>query len=175
MTSTAPFKLLFLGAGPEDMPRIRQDREYKKIRQRLARSRHGDRVIVADEQAVSASELSEHLLEHNPHIVHISTHGYGASTDQLAFEDSEGLAQPVSTAQLSDLFAEYADQVRCVVLSACFSQVQASAMAEHIDCVIGVSGQLEDRVAIRFARHFYGALATGKRRWAPSWARAIPG
>ena len=71
MTSTAPFKLLFLGAGPEDMPRIRQDREYKKIRQRLARSRHGDRVIVADEQAVSASELSEHLLEHNPHIVHI--------------------------------------------------------------------------------------------------------
>jgi hypothetical protein len=49
-----------------------------------------------------------------------------------------------------------------VVLNACYSQQQAKAIAEHIDCVIGMSEAIGDSAAISFATAFYQALAYGK-------------
>ena len=52
--------------------------------------------------------------------------------------------------------------MRCVVLNACYSQTQASAIAAHIDFVIGMSKAIGDRAAISFATAFYQALGFGK-------------
>jgi len=48
------------------------------------------------------------------------------------------------------------------VLNACFSQIQAEAIAENIDCVVGMSTAVGDEAAISFASAFYQALAYGR-------------
>jgi AAA-like domain/TIR domain len=49
-----------------------------------------------------------------------------------------------------------------VLLNACYSQVQAEAIARHIDSVIGMSQPIGDRAAIEFATSFYDALGAGE-------------
>src|SRR6185436_1153486 len=49
-----------------------------------------------------------------------------------------------------------------VVLNACYTETQARAIAEHIECVVGMSRAVTDSAAIRFAAAFYQALAFGQ-------------
>jgi predicted transcriptional regulator len=62
---------------------------------------------------------------------------------------------------LAVLFEQFASQVNCVVLNACYSETQANAIAKHIDCVIGMNQAIGDRAAIAFAIGFYQALGAG--------------
>jgi hypothetical protein len=48
------------------------------------------------------------------------------------------------------------------VLNACYSEKQAQAIAQHIDCVIGMSKAIGDAAAISFAAAFYQALGYGR-------------
>ena len=57
----------------------------------------------------------------------------------------------VSTEALAGLFALFASSVECVVLNACYSAVQAEAIAEHIPHVIGMSQAISDQAAMEFA------------------------
>jgi hypothetical protein len=49
-----------------------------------------------------------------------------------------------------------------VVLNACFSQVQAEAIARYVPYVLGMNQAIGDVAAIEFAKGFYGALFEGK-------------
>jgi len=49
-----------------------------------------------------------------------------------------------------------------VALNACFSSEQAKAIAENIDCVIGMSSAISDEAAINFSTGFYLAIASGR-------------
>jgi hypothetical protein len=49
-----------------------------------------------------------------------------------------------------------------VVLNACHSELQAKAIANHIDCVIRMSKEISDSAAISFSASFYQALGYGK-------------
>jgi hypothetical protein len=48
------------------------------------------------------------------------------------------------------------------VLNACYSKTQALAIAEHVDCVVGMSRAIADSAAINFSAAFYQALAFGE-------------
>ena len=48
------------------------------------------------------------------------------------------------------------------MLNACYSELQAKAIAKHIDCVIGMSIAIGDSAAINFAIAFYQALGYGR-------------
>ena len=63
---------------------------------------------------------------------------------------------------LAELLGQLNDNLRCVVMNACFSAHQAEEIAAHVDCVIGVSAELTDPVALTFAETFYGTLAQGE-------------
>ena len=52
--------------------------------------------------------------------------------------------------------------IKCVVLNACYTELQASAIAEEVDCVIGMSNSIKDDSAINFAAAFYQGLGYGK-------------
>ena len=54
------------------------------------------------------------------------------------------------------------DNIRCVVLNACYSEAQAQAIAEAIDCVVGMTSAVGDDAAIEFATAFYRALGYGE-------------
>ena len=48
------------------------------------------------------------------------------------------------------------------MLNACYSQVQAEEIHQHINYVIGTKKQIQDRAAIAFTKGFYTALFNGE-------------
>lgn len=109
---------------------------------------------------MQVKDLQECLLRFKPHIVHFS--GHGSSEGEILLEDSNGNSKPVSERALSTLFYVLKDNIRCVVLNACYSERQAQAIAQHIECVVGMSEAIGDKSAISFAASFYQALAYGR-------------
>nr|WP_236117081.1 CHAT domain-containing protein [Hassalia byssoidea] len=60
------------------------------------------------------------------------------------------------------MFKLFSLQVNCVVLNACYSEIQAKAIAQHIPFVIGMNDAIGDKAAIAFAVGFYKALAANR-------------
>lgn len=153
-------KILFLSANPEDTEQLRIDKEIRQIKQALLQTEFRDKFAIEQERAVRVSDLQGHLLRHKPDIVHFSGHGSKAS--EIILDDGIGGSHKVSEQALSQLFAVFKDNIRCVVLNACYSAQQAQAIAQHIDCVVGMSKAIGDEAAISFAVAFYQALGYGK-------------
>jgi hypothetical protein len=76
----------------------------------------------------------------------------------LFFQGPDGQAQVVTAQALHETFGAAGASVRLVVLSACYSDVQAEALRAHVDCVVGMSGSIVDDAARTFAIGFYGGL-----------------
>jgi CHAT domain-containing protein len=155
-----PIRILFLAANPVDTEALRLDEEMRAIDGALREAEFRDRFEVRQQWAVRIGDLQEALLRHRPDIVHFSGHGTNAS--EIVLASPTGAAQPVPSAALERLFAVLADDIRCVVLNACYSEPQAEAIARHIDCVVGMTQAVGDDAAIEFATGFYRALAYGR-------------
>jgi hypothetical protein len=151
-----PITILFLGANPSDRTRLFLGLEARTIHERLRASRHCDAFRIEQQWAVGSSDLQACLLRCAPAVVHFS--GHGEPSGELLLEGELGSAEPVEAAALADLFRLLGGQVRCVVLNACYSEVQANAIVEHVDCVVGMSKGIDDQSAIAFAGAFYQAL-----------------
>jgi len=76
----------------------------------------------------------------------------------LFFQGSDGRAQPVSAKALEETFGAAGASVQLVVLSACYTDVQARALLAHVDCVVGMRSAIGDDAARSFAIGFYGGL-----------------
>jgi hypothetical protein len=155
-----PIKILFLAANPEDTDQLRLDEEIREIKRALLQAEFRDKFDLEQELAARVSDLQGHLLRYKPNIVHFSGHGSRAS--EIILEDNMGGSHRVPEQALSQLFAVLKDNIRCVVLNACYSERQAQAIAQHIDCVVGMSNAIGDEAAISFSVAFYQALAFGK-------------
>lgn len=154
-----PIRILFLGANPQDTTKLRLDQEVRDITSALRQARYRESFDLRQQWAVRVSDLQRALLEHQPQILHFS--GHGSRENALYLEDDSGAARPVSGLALAQLLVAF-KEVRCVVLNACYSQGQAMAIAEKIDCVVGMSIQIGDEAAICFATSFYQALGYGR-------------
>jgi hypothetical protein len=159
MSETLSIKILILAANPTNSTRLRLDEEVREIEEGLRRARRRDDFSIEQRWAVRVRDLSRALLDAGPQIVHFSGHGL---TEGLILEDSKGEAQLVSSKALSGLFELFKDQVRCVILNACYSAAQAKAISRHVDFVIGMKKEIGDRAAIEFAVGFYDAIGAGR-------------
>ncbi len=153
-------KILILTANPKNTDKLRLDEEVREIQEGLQRSRSRDQFEIISRWAVRPDDLRRALLDHEPQIVHFSGHGIG--TDGLVLESNVGQMKPVSGQSLARLFKLFQDKVECVLLNACYSEVQANAIHQHIDHVIGMSNAIGDRAAIEFAVGFYDGLGAGR-------------
>jgi len=153
-------KILFLAANPHDTEPLKLDEEMRAIDIELRKSEFREAFDIKQQWAVRVNDLSEYLLRHQPHIVHFSGHGSNAS--EIILLDEQDESHPVSIRALSQLFSILKDNIRCVVLNACYGEKQARAIAEHIDCVIGMSKAISDDAAIKFSTAFYRALGFGR-------------
>lgn len=151
--------VLVLAANPTDTPTLRLDQEVREIQSGLFRNRSRAFQIRQD-WAVRPRDVRRALLEHRPGIVHFCGHGTGE--EGLVLEDDTGTSQIVSTSAIAGLFALFSQHVRCVVLNACFSESQAKAIAQHVECVVGMNRAIGDHAAIEFAIGFYDAIAAGE-------------
>ena len=155
-----PIKILFLAATPKDTNRLRLDEEMRGIDLALRQSEFRDKFDIRQHWAVRVIDLQSYFLRHKPDIVHFS--GHGSLTSEIILEDNAGESHPISNESLSQLFSVLKDNIRCVILNACYSERQAQAIAKHIDCVIGMSRFIGDSSAINFAVSFYQALGYGR-------------
>ncbi len=153
-------KILFLAASPAEEAHLQLDQEYREIDEKLKKSKYRDVFELKSQWAVRIGDLTAYLMEHKPDIVHFSGHGSGAH--EIILLNNKNESHPVSSEKLSDLFSILKDNIKCVVLNACYSEGQAQAIAKHIECVIGMSDAIGDDSAIVFASHFYQALAYGR-------------
>ncbi len=151
--------ILFLAANPIGTQPLRLDEEFREIDEGLRRAKKRDAFEMHQKWAVRPEDLRRAMLDCEPHIVHFS--GHGAGQDGLFLENEQGLAQQVTAEALSDLFALF-PQVECVLLNACYSEVQADAISVVVRYVIGMAHGIGDRAAIVFATAFYDALGAGK-------------
>jgi hypothetical protein len=156
----AKVRILFLAANPKDTTPLRLGEEVRAIDGALQRAEFREQFDLEQQHAVRVGDLQETLLRYNPTIVHFS--GHGSATNGIILEDPAGLGQTVSPLALSGLFRTLKGEIRCVVLNACYSDMQALAIAEHIECVVGMSRAIGDRAAIQFAEAFYRGLSYGK-------------
>jgi hypothetical protein len=152
--------ILILTANPKDTSRLRLDQEVRDIEEGLQRAKKRDQFVLKSKLAVRPRDIQRAMLEINPSIVHFSGHGTG--DEGLVFEDETGSTKLVDGEALAGLFALFAEQVECVVLNGCYSQVQAEAIAQHINYVIGMKKAIGDKAAIEFAVGFYDALGAGR-------------
>jgi CHAT domain-containing protein len=153
-------KILFLAANPADTDHLRLDAEMRAIDLALQQAAFRDRFELRQHWAVQVTDLQHCLLRHQPDIVHFS--GHGSVLSEIILEDVSGNSRPVSVRALSTLFSILKDNIKCVVLNACYSEQQAQAIAQSIDCVIGMSKVIGDDAAIGFATAFYQALGFGR-------------
>ena len=155
---TPVVRILFLGANPQGAPALRLDHEVREIDQALRQSEFREKFDLRQQLAVRSTDLQGALLRHRPEIVHFSGHG---EVDGIFLEDETGQIRKVEAGVLARILGVFKKQIRCVVLNACSSQEQAEAIAKDIDCVIGMSVEIGDRAAARFATAFYQALGFG--------------
>ena len=152
--------ILLLAASPVDQAKLRLDVEAREIEEGLRRSQHRDQFQLQKQGAVRTDDLRRALLDTQPQILHFCGHGTGE--DGLVFEDQQGKTQLISTDALANLFELFADQIECVVLNACYSEVQAKAIVQHVGYVIGMTKAIGDKAAIGFSIGFYDALGGGR-------------
>jgi uncharacterized protein YjbI with pentapeptide repeats len=152
--------ILILASNPKNTSHLRLDQEVREIDAGLQRAKKRELFDLKQRWAVRSQEVYQALLDFKPQIVHFSGHGSG--DDGLALEDENGNFKLVDTEAIANLFELFSDTIECVVLNACYSEVQASAIAKHIPYVIGMNQAIGDKAAIKFATGFYNALGAGE-------------
>ncbi|KAI9129470.1 hypothetical protein ON05_034655 (plasmid) [Acaryochloris sp. CCMEE 5410] len=99
-------------------------------------------------------------MDETPQIIHFAGRGEGEAG--LFFEDELGNPKLVTGAALAGLFTLFAEDIHCVILNGCYSQVQAQAIAQHIDYVVGMQQAISNEAALAFTVGFYDALGAGR-------------
>jgi hypothetical protein len=150
-------KILFLSANPKKTSRLRLDKEVSAIEKKIESAQYRDSFQLETAWAVTVDDIQRLLLKHKPHIVHFS--GHGSSEGEITLEDGSDRGAPVTPKALSRLFTILKDNIGCVVLNACYSKIQGEAIAQSIDCAVGMGSAVGDDAAISFAASFYQALA----------------
>lgn len=157
-----PIKILILTANPSNTGAdpLGLDAEVRRIEEAFQRSRYRDRFQITTKLAVRTRDLRRALLDHRPQIVHFSGHGTGEKG--LVLENDLGKVQLVSTEALAGLLGIFeTGEIECVLLNACYSEIQATAIYQFVDCVIGMNQPIGDKSAVQFAEGFYDALGAG--------------
>lgn len=146
-------------ANPTDTTALRLNEEIRDIKTQIRAAQHRASFRIIEEHAVRTTDIIGYLQRHKPHVVHFS--GHGSDKGEIILEDQNGRSKMVSPAALERLFQHLKSNIRCVVLNACFSKIQAKAIIKSIDCVIGMNKAISDRAAISFASTFYQTLGFG--------------
>ncbi len=152
-------KILILSANPQNTARLRLDEEAREIEEGLRRSKYRDQFLIQSKWAIRIRDFRRAMLDNEPQIVHFCGHG---EENGLKVEDDNGHAVLLNQDALAGLFEHFKDRVECVLLNACYSELQADAINEHISYVIGMSQGITDKAALEFAIGFYDALGAGK-------------
>jgi|GEM_PF-2580224 len=154
-------KTLFFAADPVGGTRLMIDEEIRSITKKIRAADYRDSIELVPALATRPGDLIETLNQHKPQIVHFSAHGKPTG-EILLLDKVGGLPKAVKSSAIRELFKAMKDNIRVVVLNACYSRVQARAIVKVIDCAIGIKNPITNQAAIAFAASFYGAIGFGR-------------
>lgn len=146
-------KILVLEAVPD---KLRLGTEIRGIEEAVKRAIKRDSFEIKIRTAVRPHDIRRAIAEERPSIVHFC--GHGMEDGSLVLEDDMGQHKPVLPEALTELFKLHTDYIKCVLLNACYSSKLAASISQHINYVIGMNQQIDDRAAIVFAKGFYDGL-----------------
>jgi len=154
-------KVLFFAAEPIGGSRLMIDEEIRAITKKIRSAEYRDSIELVPALAARPGDLIQMLNEHKPQIVHFSSHG--KPTGELLLLDQDGsFPKRVKPNAIRALFETLKDNIRVVLLNACYSKIQARAIVEVIDCAIGIKNPISNQAAITFAASFYRAVGFGR-------------
>lgn len=151
--------ILAVQSNPDDTVRLALDLEIREIRNAITPPARRELKIV-QAGAVRMKDIAKELFEHKPDIFHFC--GHGTTSGELVLQDDNLRSQVVSNSAIETLFSMIGEHVKCVILSACFSDTQAKRIARYVPYVIGNSEPVSDDTALEFSKQFYQALSNGK-------------
>jgi CHAT domain len=154
-------KILFFGASPRGARPLRIDQEIREVEQTIKQGSLRNSIVVKTEWAVRPRDITQALLDFEPHFVQFVGHG-GGEEGSFAAENDRGYVQVIPVDGLVQTFKAVGQDVQCVVVNACETERLAQALAAVVPCVIGMRQPVGDRSAIRFSIGFYQALAAGR-------------
>jgi hypothetical protein len=177
--------ILFMGANPPGVRTVQLDIEHSKIAMEL-----GNKFNLPVAKFLSADQIPELIVQHQPYIVHFSGHGknpdsgehgeidaettraigilpadYGQKGGIVVFSDNMLKLEIVDDDVLDFLFATAVNdlgiKIEVVVFNSCYSESQAKVIGKYIPYVVGTANAIKDDTAIAFASGFYFGLAQG--------------
>jgi len=101
----------------------------------------------------------EALNTEKPHIIHFSGHGH--KSGELVFTSPSQKQEPISPDILKAIFNTAKENIKLIFLNACYSKIQAEAIGEEIDFVIGMNAPIFDDTATLLSSSFYNFLSSG--------------
>ncbi|MEG3928389.1 nSTAND1 domain-containing NTPase [Microcoleus sp. T3_D1] len=161
MSNNARVKtILILAANPKNTAPLRLDQEIREIDEGLRRANKRELYKLEQKWAVRSRDFYRAILDYQPNIVHFC--GHGAGEDGIVLEDDTGKMALVQTNALASMFKLFAKKgVECVILNACYSEVQADAISQYVNYVVGMNRAVGDKAAVAFAVAFYDGIAAG--------------
>jgi hypothetical protein len=169
--------VLFLAANPHNTNHLALADECAAVERELRMSAHRDDFEFHSKWAVTVDEMARHLSELAPTVIHFSGHGGPidpaavdmsrehvvprsvADVGGIHLHDERGGSQFVSARELGTVIQSAGARARILVLNACYTDVQADELCAAVDCVVGMTGTIQDAAARSFASSFYRALS----------------
>jgi HEAT repeat protein len=153
-------KILYLSANQVGARHLKLDEEYREIETALRGSKKRRLFQLIPKLAVRYTDFRQALLDHEPHIVHFS--GHGTEDGLMVLDEIGAFPKLMPTKAVSELFKHCSGYIRCVILSACYSESQAEAIVKYIPYVIGMKKEIKVTSATVFTAGFYDALGAGR-------------
>ena len=111
------------------------------------------------ESADSADDLQRRLLDYGIQVMHFA--GL-ANAKRLSFLKPDRHPEMVRNETIVRLFETLTNQIRLVILNACYTETLAQQLAQHIDCVVGMGRQTNDQIATTLSASYYHAVTSGQ-------------
>jgi hypothetical protein len=150
------FRILFVHANPDGSPPLRVASELRAIRQSCQLAGRTADVDIEDLPAATFDDLRRKLLLNEYDVVHFAGH---ADDNIIVFEGEGGSPLEVKTEILAKLFDQHPATKR-LVLNACNSVKNLTRSIAPI--TVGMTDEIDDKVAIEFAKGFYDTVLHGK-------------
>ncbi|MEZ4363841.1 MAG: CHAT domain-containing protein [Kofleriaceae bacterium] len=147
--------VVHFSAGPKSQDRLDLRAEADRIELGLGQSKRLKDLTRVDK--TDPDSFIKTLRDKKPSVLHFSGHG---GPDGIVFESEDHPHVTISPQQLATALKHHGETVEVVVLNACYSAYLADALLEHVDCVIGMSGKIDDDAALAFATDFYRDLGS---------------
>jgi len=151
--------ILVVFANPKGSNHLRLGEEDRVIRECLQLSEFRANIDLDTLHAATIHDVRRALLRKGYRIIHFSGHATGQG---FVLENALGQLQLVPQEALADFLSAYSPPIECVILNACYTDIQGELVSLGVPYTIGMSGEISDAAATEFTRGFYDAVGAGR-------------